>query len=182
MMKLDKEYVAKHHFWFLLATYAPLVLLSLVLLWTSVAAAIDKRAEEIKTLKEDVKGVDTPDVKTQKWIDGFHKKAEALDAQKNLVWGQVWNGQATVFTWPETLAKLQNFDFGDPIPETVVRDTYNSNSDCYRKQFKELPERVQPVDDKGEGVVQFNGGPAAVIQHVSKWLSGRQTVPSSEDI
>ncbi|OAI40786.1 hypothetical protein AYO40_04320 [Planctomycetaceae bacterium SCGC AG-212-D15] len=187
-MKVDKEYLAKHHFWFLLATYLPLVLLSLILLWTSVAGAIDTQANKMKKLRDETKRVDTKDVKNDRWISAFATKAASLVAQKNKVWKEVWDGQAPMFTWPELLGRLQSFEYGERIGGTAelndLRDKYINDETCYKKQLKDMVAVVQPVNDKGEGVVQFRGGWENVIKHVQPW-TGRDralVVPSSEEI
>lgn len=183
-MKIDKEYLARHHFWFLLAAYTPMVLLGLILLWTSVAGAIDGEANKLKALKDEVKKYAKADVKNKTWIDAFREKANELAKKKNDVWGEVWQGQSTIFTWPEPLAELQTYEYGEDIREAQKRDIYINDKDCYRKQVKDLVAVVQPVNEKGEGVVQFRGSWKEVITHVSKWVSsgGPLTVPSSEDV
>lgn len=185
-MKLDKEYLAKHHFWFLLAVYTPLVLVGLIILWTSVAGAIDKEAQTLKKLKDEVKNVNKPDVKNRAWIEAFKQKAENLAKQKNKVWDEVWRGQAAIFTWPEPLSHLQTLEYGEPIVRNEDRDTFVNDKDCYRKEVKELVSVVQPVNDKGEGVVQFGASNdwRQVLSYNRKWLdsSVAQKVPSSEDI
>jgi hypothetical protein len=183
-MKIDKEYLVKHHFWFMLAAYLPLVVLSLVLLWTSVAGAIDKRATDLKSLKDKVKTNTKPDAKNMAWIDAATKKAEALAKQKNKVWSEVWNGQAAIFTWPEPLAHLDALDYGDKIDRSEDRDTYINDKKCYSKQLTDMVALVQPVNNKGEGVVQFRDNWKTVINHVEPWFgkSAALTVPSSEEI
>lgn len=185
-MKIDKEYLAKHHFWFLLAGYTPMVLLGLILLWTSVAGAIDGEANKIKAIKEEVKKYAKADVKNEAWIRGFKGKAEELAKQKNKVWGQVWQGQSTLFAWPEPLSELNSYEYGEDIREAQKRDTYINDKNCYRKQVRDLIAVVQPVNDKGEGVVQFQGGWKDILTHVPRWYGsgsgGALVVPSSEEV
>jgi hypothetical protein len=184
-MKVDKEYLAKHHFWFLLAAYAPMVLLGLILLWTSVAGAIDGEANKIKALKDEVKKFAKADVKNKTWIEAFREKAGELAKKKNDVWGEVWQGQSAIFTWPEPLAELQSLEYGEDIRENQKRDIYINDKDCYSKQVRDLIAVVQPVNEKGEGVVQYRGSWKGVLNFVPKWFgdrSGPLVVPSSEEI
>jgi hypothetical protein len=184
-MKVDKEYLVKHHFWFLLATYVPMVLLALILLWTSVAGAIDGEAKAIGKAKDDVKKYAKNDVKNEKWIAAFKVKADKLAKKKNDVWNEVWQGQSVIFTWPQPLVPLDGFDYGEDIRDAQTRDTYlNDKNFPYSKQVRDMVSIVQPVNDKGEGVVQFNGGWKSIITYVPPWLEERQALklPSSEEI
>jgi hypothetical protein len=184
-MKVDKELLVKHHFWVLLAAYTPLVFLSLVLLWTSVASAIDAKAKKINDLKTKVGGIKSP--KNPAWIDAITEKADRLAKQKNKTWDQVWGGQAAVFTWPEEVRKaypeVTEFDYGDDLKNADLRERYIKRN-SYKKEYEELKDIVQPVDDKGEGVVQFRGGDwRNILRHVSEWMGGGvQSIPTSQDI
>jgi hypothetical protein len=182
-MKLDKEYLVKHHFWFLLATYTPMVLLGLILLWTSVAGAIDGEAKAIGKAKDEVKKYAKGDVKNDKWISAFKAKADKLAKKKNDVWNEVWQGQSTMFAWPTPLAELNNYEYGEDIREAQKRDVYINDKDCYPKQVSDMVAIVQPVNDKGEGVVQYEGGWKKVLTYQPRWLGReRLTLPSSEEI
>ena len=183
-MKIDKEYLAKHHFWFLLAAYTPMVLLALILLWTSVAGAIEDAAKAIKKSKDEVKQFAKADAKNEAWIRGFKEKADKLAKKKNDVWGEVWQGQSALFTWPDPVGELNSYEYGEDIREARKRDVYVNDKDSYPKQVKDLIAIVQPVNDKGEGVVQYQGGWKQVLTYVPRWLGAADKVslPSSEDL
>jgi hypothetical protein len=187
-MKVDKELLVKQHFWVLLAAYTPMVFLALVLLWTSVAAAIDKKADEIKKLKEKVAAA-SKNARNTYWIDAMGEKAQKLADQKNKVWNNVWIGQSGMFSWPQGLVAayptLAQMDYGEELSTPDLRDKYvNDLKWSYRKQLDDLVTVVQPVDSKGEGVVQFQGGDwKNVVHYVPKWIGREsQSVPSSQEI
>src|SRR5207244_3966630 len=106
-MKVDKEFVVKYHFWILLGVYAPLVLVALLLVWTTVAGAVDKEASELKKTKEGLGKANGPNLKNKAWIEVLGTKEERLAGQKNAMWQQVWDAQKTIMTWPAFL--LQRF-------------------------------------------------------------------------
>lgn len=184
MAKIDKEALIKHHFWILLGVFVPLVLLTLILLWTSVAAVIAEKHDTLTKVKEEVKGISKPNIKNELWLAVLQKKEQGLLAQKNKVWQQAWEGQASEMLWPKFLVDafpvLAQRSFGTPLVEAELRDKYLHDKERgYAHQINELVELARPVNEKGEGVVQFKEGWKNVIRHVEKWAT---SLPSSEEI
>src|SRR5260370_41538492 len=119
-MKLDKETVVKHRFWFLLGSVVPLVLVVLCVLKFGVAPEVQAKEKEYKDAKNSVGGITNP--KNQTFLDPVAKKETTLQSKKNKVWEQAWNGQGPVITWPPEMQRdLGDKYFGEPIDEIERR-------------------------------------------------------------
>jgi hypothetical protein len=91
-MKLDKETLIKHRFWFLLGAFVPLWLIALVIL-LGVASDITKKRQEYDKQVGVAKGIDKADTKTEHFIKPLKDQEEALRGHKLTVWWDVWNSQ-----------------------------------------------------------------------------------------
>lgn len=183
-MKFDKEKIVKHHFWILLGLFTPLVMVALILLWTSVAGDIAAKTAELEKIKKNTKGIARPDVKNLRWVEALRTKEGLLSQEKDRVWEEHWKNQQAFMTWPPTLltikgSNLKDAYFGDQINPPVVRDRYAHDKDTYIAQIEAMVAQVEPVNAKGEGVVQFLNGWRSVIKYVPRWVTDR---PSSEEV
>lgn len=206
-VKIDKEFIIKHHFWILLGIYAPLVLVSLAMLWTSVADAIEEKRKAIAAVKGNIESIikDT-NIRNPAWLEAGTQKEKGLAVQKDKVWEVVWKGQAGMVTWPKFMLDkypdLKNKDFGEPLADSAIRDQFINDRDeqGYQQMLADVVQTVQPIlfpedvqdlrslrqarGKAGEGVVQFKGGWAKVLQHVRKWVdpSAAKSIPTSEEV
>jgi hypothetical protein len=99
-MKLDKETIVKHQFWFLLGTY--LVVWLIAVLWLKFAAA-DPIAEAKKTYKNssDKLSANSKDPKNPNtFCPPWEEYAKVFDGHKQVIWGKAWDYQKPMFTWP----------------------------------------------------------------------------------
>jgi hypothetical protein len=194
-MQVDKESLIKYHFWILLGIYMPLALIGLLLLWTSVSGAVDEKAAKLKKTKDDLKAANKPDHKNEKWTAVLKDKEGVLNDQKNTMWKQVWDAQASIMTWPPALVKdfpeLEKLYFLDKLNRNL-RDRFVHDASGYYSQLMDqnygIPYIVDPVDNKGFGTVQYKDGWQSVIHFVSKvnggWPDVKQTgsdIPDSDD-
>src|ERR1700682_3368976 len=119
-MKLDKETVIKHRFWFLLGIVVPLVLVVLCVLKFGVAPEVQAKEKEFKDAKTNVSGITNP--KNDVFIKLVKDKETTLQSKKNKVWEQAWKGQGEVISWPpEMQRELGDKYFGEPIDEIERR-------------------------------------------------------------
>ncbi len=164
-MKVEKEVLIKHHFWILLAVLIPLVLISMIVLWTATASAIEEKVGKFKTAEKDLQGVKNP--KNNKWLVALDVRAKEVAKQKNLIWGEAWERQKDLLTWPDELSPedrqtLEKKYFAEDIP-WQIREKYSQPDGPYNSQFEPIVNLVNPVNGKGEGMVQFKGGWEAII-------------------
>ncbi|MBL8823875.1 MAG: hypothetical protein JNJ77_14915 [Planctomycetia bacterium] len=152
-MKLDKETVIKHRFWFLLPVFAICLLVG----WICVLGVRGETAKNYTTARERdnaLKNISSQqELKNQSWIDAMIKELEVSSAKKNELWYKEFDRQNKVvrdtkdrnqyrimqpfFTWPErTRAQwmktsqgrdLYNMDFGEYLG--------NVPSDEYREEY-----------------------------------------------
>jgi hypothetical protein len=141
-MKLDKDTVIKHHFWFLLATAMPLALIGIVLLMTVVSSLI---ASNRKKLESDLKGTKVSDpAKNDVWMQQIKKRVAEMKKREKEVWEEAYKSEEYLFTWPEEVEK--KFRFKDGLFASEVK--------------AEKPGPVTPVDPKTEEhsvIKHFNG-------------------------
>jgi hypothetical protein len=177
-MKLDKDTFVKHHFWFLLALLFPLIFLAMIMLWTSTASAIAEQQAKYEGAVKKVAGLPGQGPKNIKWIEALSKKESKVEAQRATIWKDAWAGQAELMTWPEGLAKLKDLYFGDKIPQ-ADRSVY-THQDQYFTQLDDIIALVEPVNEKGDGVVQCPPDRKweDFIEHVQEWKN--ETPPSEE--
>jgi hypothetical protein len=161
--KIDKEFLIKWHFWILAGLFVILALVPLLMLTTSVSATVADEQEKLNKNKEMVKGIKDP--KNQSWVDALTKQDGFVEEKKNDVWAKAWELQKDLMTWPQEFVEKYAKDmpekyFGDNI-DTYVADKFRGT---YSSQLKEVYDLVQPVDHKGDGVVQFKAGePEALL-------------------
>jgi hypothetical protein len=183
-MKVEKEVLIKHHFWILLAVLIPLVLIAMIVLWTATASAIEAKEKAFKDSEKSLQGINKP--KNDKWLVALKVRANEVAKQKNLIWGEAWERQKDLFTWPDELSPedrqtLEKKYFADEIP-WQIREKYSQPDGPYNSQFAPIVNLVNPVNGKGEGMVQYNGGWEALIPpfDLSKIPASNRPIPAEE--
>lgn len=172
-MKLDKETVIKQQFWFLLMAYVPLVLIALIMLWTSVAGAIEEKRKKVESAEKALSGIKDP--KNDSWIAALQVRQDKVAEKKEKIWKNAWEVQKAFMTWPTFLDRKDNSDyykaqvgrwpdsltvnndkpFGELIKERVHTEFAK---ELYAPQVHEFITMADPVNEKMEGVVQYQGG------------------------
>jgi hypothetical protein len=185
-MKLDKDTVIKHRFWFLLGLVVPLTLISLILLWSSAGSEIEAKENEYDKIKKDVEGVPGGKPKNDSWVTILNARDKAAASKKQEIWQKAWEEQKEDFTrWPSVpqavgfwRENLANKSVGDAITDDDC--ALYGRDEVYFPQFDELLPLVQAVDKQGEGVVQFKGGAwDGVIHRQTKW---ENPPPTTEEV
>jgi hypothetical protein len=160
LMKVEKEVLIKQHFWILLAVLIPLVLICLIVHWTATANAIEGKKKDFEKSEKDLQGIKKP--KNEKWLADLKIREDEVAQQKK-----------DLMTWPDQERLMQNVDpadrqkfenlyFGDPIPAKIC-EKYSNPNGPYIDQFSPVINIVNPVNEKGEGMVQFKGSWEAII-------------------
>lgn len=184
-MKLDKETVIKHRFWFLLPVFAICLLVG----WICVLGVRGETAKNYTTARDRdnaLKNISTTqELKNQSWIDAMIKELEVSSAKKNELWYKEFDRQNQVmrdpkdrnqyrimkpfFTWPERTRSqwmktsqgrdLYNMDFGEYLGN-IPSDEYREE---YLGQFEGIVDLVKDWLDETNpnnllGAVRVYGG------------------------
>lgn len=159
-VKIDKETLIKHHFWILLGVSVLLVVIALIVLPTSVGSTVEDKEKEFASAKQSLQSV--KDVKNKAWVEALETKNSHITKKKDSVWEAAWQTQKDLMTWPPSLqadfSKKYPY-FGDPIS---LSDRTKFSPE-YQTQIFDVVNIVQPINDRGQGVVQFKGGYDAVL-------------------
>src|SRR5262245_34171298 len=111
---MDKEKLAKHHFWILWVLALVLLPVVMCMVWMGVAAATDKRREEVtKRLKEE----DSAKPKGENLLKALDVEKQNLEGRKFKDWGLAYADQKGLIEWPAHLAHLNQRYFGDPMSD-----------------------------------------------------------------
>jgi hypothetical protein len=175
-VKIDKDVLIKHHFWILTGAFFLFALIPLLVLATSVGATVNKEKNTLAAEEKKVRDLNNP--KNDKWVVAYKKQEVAVDGKKNEVWGQAWQTQKDLMTFPERMtATFKGLYFGDDV-EPYERQKFR---DEYRSQLVNFEQIVQPVNNKGVGAVQAPGGPDGWGAFLTLDIQFQQ-IPTKEDI
>jgi hypothetical protein len=174
-VKIDKELLIKHRFWIGLGLCILLVLVVLLMLPIQVGSAVEAKKTEYLTSLKNLQGI--KDVKNQYFVDALKTKDGHVEKKKNEVWGEAWKTQEGMMTWPPGLDDWYKHYpyFGDKI-DLSDRNKFASEYDY--QLYDVINACQQRLDEKGEGVVQYNGGWSAVLGLKPNFVPP----PSDEDI
>ncbi len=165
-MKLDKEIVVKHQFWFLLGSY--LLVWLVAVLWLKVAAggpikAAEKKYKDSKGKLDKAKqNPKNPNTFCPPW----REYGKVFDGHKRGIWGKAWDLQRGMYNWP--------FSFAVNTPQTEI-----SQDDREKYQRELYPNEIKKLkDDALEvlGPVELAGGFEAIYKP-QKWTDA----PSREE-
>jgi hypothetical protein len=155
-VKIDKEQLIKHHFWILTGTFFLFTLIPLSCLGMRVSGMVDQATLEVNAAENKIKSLKEP--RNPKWVTAYKKQDEFVDKKKQEVWQQAWETQKDLMTFPEAMTSVFTpLYFGDELdthPEEAAFKREHFKQE-YPKQLVHLSDIVQPVDWKGEGVVQI---------------------------
>ena len=173
---MDKNALKKQHFWFLTGLAPLLTLIAVVIIWTDVGGAIEKRSAEIEKQKKELAGTRAPG---QKVLKDFDAQTAELAKKKNQLWLDNWQRQSVqhkLFDWPvdndprQRLRKLElrYTKFGEPINDTDDAFEVFKRKDVYEAAYAKVADSIRPTS--------FLGGRwQNVLRHVSDWGQKRPT-------
>src|SRR5690242_10564368 len=100
-MKLDKETVIKHQFWFLLGGYMLIWLIAVLVLKFTAPGRIDEAKSKYKAAATAVDNEKRTAVNKATFLPPWEKEADAFDKHKGVIWKQAWDYQWRMYDWPE---------------------------------------------------------------------------------
>src|SRR6185437_352402 len=159
-MKLDKDTLVKHQFWFLLGTF--------FLLWVVAVFALKVAADEpIKTAEKKYKDSATK-LKTASnnpknpttFCPPWEQYSTVIDQHKQVIWNKAWDLQNGMYHWPEDLVKAKDMSTPQTELSQDERERYKRN--FYPDEVKALKAYVEGDPKKGVagllGPVELAGG------------------------
>ncbi len=174
-MKVDKEFLIKHHFWLLTVLTVPLLLLAFVGLTSGVSDAIAERQKAISDSEAKLKGASPKSVKLSESLD---KNKRDLEATRTIMWKANWEKQKHIFTWPKgspSYARLEKeLRFGDPITNKSSERSEFLREDNYKKLYDELRDILAPTQ------LGPTGDYLNVLTRYVQW--DQRKTPTSEEI
>lgn len=141
-MKFDKELLLKHRFWIGIAIAYPLAIVGIALLMTSVSGQINKDRTAIQDHLNKVKK-DPGAVANQKGIEVYREFTAKADGKRDIVWGDAYDVQAYLFTWPDAVEKQYEF-----------KDGYHANDVQVLKDLKDVKDAPADSSSVVHGVLR----------------------------
>lgn len=159
-MKLDKETVVKHQFWFMLGGFALLWLIAITSLKILASGPIEAKKKAYETSAANLKAAQAKKPKNPAtFLPPWKDNADLFRSKRDEVWSVAFglqkDGEGGPFeTWPEvgrmrTLKYPEDTDRnGQPIPSAEDRQEYMTRG--YLEQFKDIDKIAAPVELLGQ--------------------------------
>ncbi len=155
-MKLDKETVVKHQFWFLLGGY--LLVWIIAVFWLKFAAAgeINQVREAFDKTSKSLETERRSPVNTRTFVPPWEAYRNVFEKHKQVIWNQAWDFQRGMYDWPFG----NNKDMSSP--QTVLTDSEREEykRTLYPDEIKQLREATKSI----LGPVELAGGFDAVFK------------------
>lgn len=142
-MKLDKETLVKHQFWFLLGLAGTCTLVAIAIIFLGPAKKVTAARAAYAKAKEDVGPKAPKDLKNGKFTPPWEARQNFFAGHKATVWKEAWQTQTDVMTWPAGLADYEKAYFGDTIRP---RELLDYKSKFYDTQFVNRAAFFRTVD------------------------------------
>ncbi|HZU38744.1 MAG TPA: hypothetical protein VFA18_22645 [Gemmataceae bacterium] len=165
--KLDQETIIKHRFWFLLGLLVPLVLVILILNWTSIAKATTKKQDEKNNLVKALQSI-SPTPPNPSWVASMEPRERKVKKKKKEIWEHAWNSQESLFVFPPKLSELKTARFGTPMDYSTL-DKFQNGADILNDELEKISKVIDPVDKDGNGSVQYRGDWKTVLGLEPTW-------------
>ncbi len=179
-VQFDKELLIKHHFWILLGTTVLLLLIALVVLPTSVGQTIEKEQGAFKGSKDELKGMH--EFKNGNWVDAFKVQDKIVQEKKKDVWGESWEVQKDMMTWPPELEEKWGPKYTYFLEDIGIYDREVFPKE-YATQLYDVWQVANPLTYEGKaskGIIQFMGGFDSCLKLDVRFT--KKVPPTSEDI
>jgi len=139
-MKLDKETVVKHQFWFLLGGYLLVWIIAVFWLKFSAAAAIDTVRKDFEGTDKDLKAERQSPVNTRTFVPPWEAYRNVFEKHKQVIWGEAWKLQLGMYDWP--------FNKEMPSPQAVLSD---SEREAYKRTL--YPDQIKQLREVSKSVL-----------------------------
>jgi hypothetical protein len=130
VMKVDKEFLIKNHFWILLFTAVGLAVVGWLLLLVTVPSTVGAEREKVQKAWD--AGKNHKDFKHPQYVEKAQKEADTLNKERINIHEKLYFDQArdaVLNTWPRKMVEVGGFDFtgGKYASEIVVKAAIKPN-------------------------------------------------------
>lgn len=166
-----------YRFWIIVGIVALMPIISYFVDTRKLASNAQVRAGALKGIVSNLETAAKGPNPNEKWVDAVDALRKTLDDQVGVAWVDLYKKQVEFMTWPEPVkeAYVTAGEKGD-----VDLSAKNKYQEIYRDQFIELLKIVEPVDQKGKGLVQMKQ--EVIGRYVQPWSAESQysvTVPEA---
>lgn len=135
-MKLDKETIVKHQFWFLLGSY--LLVWVIAMFWLKVAAGgpIEDVKKKYDTSDKNLKTASRDPVNVRTFCPPWKDFGKTFDGHKRVIWTKAWNYQNGMFDWPKEFLDKHDMSTFQADLSHDERDQFKN--DLYKKEIDDL--------------------------------------------
>jgi hypothetical protein len=146
-MKLDKETVVKHQFWFLLGGYLLVWLIAVMWLKFAAAGPIKDVRDKFDSTKKNLETAKQSPVNTRTFLPPWEAYRNTFEGHKQVIWNDAWKLQVGMYDWPF------NKDMSTPQTELIPSEREDFKRSLYPDQVKTLrdwaPKLLSPVEMAG---------------------------------
>ena len=184
-MKLDKETIIKHQFWFLLGTY--LLVWLIAVLWLKFAAAdpIEKAKKDYKETTDKLAASSRDPKNPNTFCPPWEAYGQVFDKHKQVIWKVAWDYQKPMFTWPAwPLESGLNSLGGEFVPQDEMSpaDLTQFRRTLYNEEIQGLERDAagNPKEKNSVGFlspIELEGGFEAIMRP-HKWAE----MPTREEV
>jgi hypothetical protein len=147
-MKLDKETVIKHQFWFLLGGYLLIWLVAVLWLKFTAPDTISAKKKDYETAKKDLEAAQKTSVNKATFLPPWEKATGEFEGHKNKIWEKAWKYQEGMYDWPSEWTSKYNMT--DPKTAITIDDLARFRQKLYPDEIKNLrenaPHWIEPVE------------------------------------
>lgn len=141
-MKMDKQALAKHHFWILLGVFGLFAVLLIILVPILVGAEIEEKENKLKGVADQLKNNSNPT--TDAYTKKQQEEIEILNGRRETLWGEMYGYQRDILTFPPPLQeKLKDLKFGDDIDRQYL-DQYRRG--IYTPAYEDIVGIIKPTE------------------------------------
>src|SRR4051794_16479627 len=116
-MKMDKQALAKHHFWILLGVFTVLALVLLLVIPLGVGATIEEKANAHKKMVDDLNA--NKNVKSKGLLEKLGGQKDVLSVKREELHKDMYRRQRDLLAFPGDLNdKYKDKEFGSPIDQS----------------------------------------------------------------
>src|SRR5260370_20182456 len=167
-MKMDKQKLAKHHFWILLGVFTLLAVVLLIAVPIGVGGQIVEKEKKYDEMAKKLDGA--KQVKSDHYLAELDAQKDKLGTQRGRIHNEMFRRQRDLLAFPGDLyERYKNKEFGAPLDQND-RLAYRSE-EVYGAQYQEMAELIKPTE--------FSPNAESVLMPVT-W--GEEIAPSDEEV
>jgi hypothetical protein len=138
-MKLNKETLVKHQFWFLLGSFILVWLIATIVLTASAGEPIQKAKADYEKATKEINGAKAKRPKNDTFFEPWRKHAALFQKHKDEIWGEAWQLQKGMYDWPRSDTA--------PLEKLVTPQVPMTYEECDEYKRVLYPEQVKAWEE-----------------------------------